>query len=83
MFYDLFIRPVEWMFSLNTSYGQMLREAISSFPKATKFVNLMINVVASFYASSDLDHEQLFEELRLRISSLPLVKEKKSINVGI
>ncbi|MFN9939165.1 MAG: hypothetical protein ACK56I_06795, partial [bacterium] len=41
----------------------MLREAISSFPKATKFVNLMINVVASLYASSDLDHEQLFEEM--------------------
>jgi len=41
----------------------MLREAISSFPKATKFVNLMINVVASFYASSDLDHERLFEEM--------------------
>jgi len=63
LFYDLFIRPIEWMFSLNTTHGQMLREAISSFPKATKFVNLMINVVASFYASSDLDHEQLFEEM--------------------
>jgi hypothetical protein len=51
------------MFSLNTPYGQMLREAISSFPKATKFVNLMINVAASFYASPDLDHERLFEEM--------------------
>jgi hypothetical protein len=46
------------MFSINTPYGQMLREAISSFPKATKFANLMINVVASFY-----DHERLFEEM--------------------
>ncbi len=41
----------------------MLREATSSFPKAMKFVNIMINVVASFYASSDLDHEQPFEEM--------------------
>ncbi len=29
LFYDLFIRPLEWMFSINTPYGQMLREAIS------------------------------------------------------
>jgi hypothetical protein len=52
VFYDLFIRPTEWLFSLNTPYSQMLREAISSFPKATKFVNLMINVVAPFSATS-------------------------------
>jgi hypothetical protein len=57
LFYDLFIRPLEWMFSINTPYGQMLPEAISSFPKATKLANLMINVVAPFYAPSDLDHE--------------------------
>jgi hypothetical protein len=57
LFYDLFIPPLEWMFSINTPYGQMLREAISSFPKATKLANLMINVVAPFYAPSDLDHE--------------------------
>jgi hypothetical protein len=57
MFYDFFIRPLECLFSLNTPYGQMLCEAISSFPKATKFVNLMIDVKASFYAPSDLDPE--------------------------
>ncbi len=44
LFYDLFIRPIEWMFSLNTTYGQMLREAISSFPKATKFVNFNLRI---------------------------------------
>jgi hypothetical protein len=32
-----------------------------SLPK--KFVHLMINVAASFYASSDLDHERFFEEM--------------------
>ncbi len=63
LFYDLFIRPIEWWFSLNTPYGQMLRESISSFPKATKFVNLMIKLVASSYASSNLDHEFLFKEM--------------------
>jgi len=61
LFYDLFMWPIEWMFALNTQYGQMLREALTSFQKATKFVHLMINVVASFYATSHLDHERLFE----------------------
>jgi hypothetical protein len=56
LFYDLFIRPMEWLFSLNTPYGQMLRESISSFQKATKFVNLMIKLVAPSYASINLDH---------------------------
>ena len=63
LFYDLFIRPIKWMFSLSTPYGQMLREALTNFQKAMKFVHLMINVAASFYASSDLDHERLFEEM--------------------
>ncbi len=63
LFYDLFIRLIEWMFSLNTPYGQMLREALTNFQKATKIVNLMINVAASFYATSDLDHELLFKEM--------------------
>jgi len=56
------------MFSINTPYGQMLREAISSFPKATKLTNLMINVVAPFYAPSDLDYEQTNEQLQMFIN---------------
>ena len=51
------------MFALKTPYSQMLREALTNFQKATKFVNLMINVAASFYATSDLDYERLFEEM--------------------
>ncbi len=51
------------MFALNTQYGQMLREALTSFQKATKYVNRMINVAASFYAITDLDHERLLEEM--------------------
>jgi len=31
LFYNLFIRPTEWMFALNTQYGQMLREALTNF----------------------------------------------------
>jgi hypothetical protein len=57
LFYDLFIRPIEWMFALNTQYNHMLQEALTSFQKATKLVSLTINVVASFFATSDLDHK--------------------------
>jgi len=53
-FYDLFIRPIEWMFPLNTYYGHMLREIIMSFSKATKMVNIMINITVAFYATPDL-----------------------------
>jgi hypothetical protein len=41
----------------------MLREALTSFQKAKKYVNLMINIAASFYATTYLDHERLFEEI--------------------
>ena len=41
----------------------MLREALTSFQKATKYVNRMINVAASFNATTDLDHERLLEEM--------------------
>jgi len=41
----------------------MLREALTSFQKARKIVNLMINVTTAFYATSDLDHERIFEEM--------------------
>jgi len=41
----------------------MLREALTSFQKATKYVNRLINVAASFYAFTDLDHERLLEEM--------------------
>ena len=41
----------------------MLQEALTSFQKARKIVNLMINVTTAFYATSDLDHEQIFKEM--------------------
>ena len=63
LFYYLFIQPTEWMFALYTQYGQMLRKGLTNFEKATKFVNLMINVAASFYASSDIHHERLLNEM--------------------
>jgi hypothetical protein len=63
LFYNLFIQPIEWMFALNTQYNQMLQEALTSFQKATKLVNLMTNVAASFYATYNLDHKRLFKEM--------------------
>ncbi len=62
LLYALFIQPIEWLFAFNTHYDQMLWEAITSFQKATKIVNLMINITAAFYATFDLGHEQIFKE---------------------
>jgi hypothetical protein len=58
----------------------MLRESISSFQKATKFVNLMIKVVASSYASPDLDHEQIFEEMT-KICHLAFLNLRSNPNI--
>jgi len=62
-FYYLFIRLVEWMLPLNTYYGPMLWEIIISFSKATKMVNLMINIAVAFYATPDFDHKCIFKEM--------------------
>ncbi len=51
------------MLPLDTYYGHMLREIIMSFPKATKMVNLMIDITVEFYATPDLDHKCIFEEM--------------------
>jgi hypothetical protein len=53
-FYDLLIRPIEWMFPLNTYYSHMQLEISMSFPKTTKMVNLMINITVAFYTTPDL-----------------------------
>ncbi len=34
LFYDLFIRPLEWMFSLNTPYGQNAKRSNLQLPKS-------------------------------------------------
>ncbi len=60
----------------------MLRESLSSFPKATKFVNLMIKLVASSYVSSDLDNKRLFEKMT-KICHLDLRPNPNSENAPI
>jgi hypothetical protein len=80
LFYNLFIRPIKWWFSLNTPYGKMLRESIKTPQKAAKFVNLMIKSVASTYAPSNLDHERLFEEMT-KIRHLSFFDLKSSPNI--
>ncbi len=79
LFYDLFIQPIEWLFALNTHYGKMLWEAITSFQKATKIVNLMINITAAFYATSDLGHKQIFKEMT-KIHDLSFSNLRTNVN---
>ena len=50
-----------------------------SFPKATKMVNLMINIKVAFYATPDFDHKCVFEEMtkicHLAFSNKPMKGE--------
>ncbi len=41
----------------------MLKDALSSFTKATKIVNIMINIMASYHAMPKIDHKCIFEEM--------------------
>jgi hypothetical protein len=60
---------MKWMFALNTPYSQMLKEALFSFIKATKIMNLTMNIMASHYALPEINCKYLFEEMTKFLTS--------------
>jgi hypothetical protein len=59
LFYDLVIRPIP----LNIANGQLLREALCSFNKAKKIINLMMIITILHYSMLDINHKPIIEEM--------------------